>query len=188
MPNSPLSVVKNDTACVLTLTGLQAAVGYVGTPSIALGTAYAGTGSSFATSAGDGGTNPIAFYGNAKLSANTFVEGFTMTVLFSDTLLDTNAPETTATYATVTSSGGETQVVSPDYTLNFTSHILQADVNQEVQSSTGTIGFENGPSENPGEFYVINTDQTALGSTFAEIDAAYTAGSSVAVGATIPAV
>lgn len=80
--NDELSVRKDDTDCVLTLTSIITADGtYIGTPAIALDAtdAYSTSASTFALAGG-----PLAFYGNAKISSLTFAEDFTISILFSD--------------------------------------------------------------------------------------------------------
>jgi len=177
MPNPPLSVVMGDTACRLTLTELEADATYTGTPSIEMVTAYAGTASAFAA-----GASPVAFYGNAKLDALTYESGFTMSILFSDNLADAS-DSTSAQYAAVSSTVSETQVPAPDYDLSFGALTLQTNVGDVVQSASGTIAAD--ATDQTGEFYVIST--AALGSSFAEIDSAYKAGTPAALGASIDA-
>lgn len=172
MTNSAVTVVKDDTDCALTVTGLFADVSYTGTPSILLGTDYFATGSSFANLA-----NPVAFYANAKADQLDFDVNFAITILFSDNVNSTT-PAVTATYASVSSSANaETQVPAPNYTLSFTGLDVQTDVDNVVETATGDVAFV--PGTRLGEFYVVNTNQT-LGATFAIIDAAYAAGTAVA--------
>ena len=149
-----------------------------GPPSILLGTAYALTGSTFATSDGDGGANPVAFYANALLDEVDYDDAFTMTVLFSDNLASTT-PTTTATYATVSSNPAqEAQVPAPNYTVTFGGHDLQTDFNQLVQTRAASSTCGHG--SNDGEFYVISATPDARSDGSMSIDAAY-AGDCVAV-------
>ncbi|MDP9034557.1 MAG: hypothetical protein M3O50_07095 [Myxococcota bacterium] len=182
MDYTALTVVKNDTGCVLTLTQLVGASPYKGT-AIALGSSYAVSGSAFSTFLADGAVNPILFYTNAKLSSVLYAADFTLTILVSDNLADSSSP-TSATYATVTSSGnGASAVPAPNYTAAFGSLSITTDVNQAVQTATGTVALNAGSQA--GETYVVDANQS-LGSTFAAIDTAYGAGTPVAVAATIP--
>ncbi|MDP9036397.1 MAG: hypothetical protein M3O50_16475 [Myxococcota bacterium] len=77
MTNSTLRVVKNNTACVLSVTALMADQIYTGTPSIAMTTAYQGSASVFRAA------GAVAFYANALLSATTFASDFIVSVLVS---------------------------------------------------------------------------------------------------------
>jgi hypothetical protein len=180
MDNPALSVVMNNTACVLTLTELVGTDTYLATPDIALGASYAGSASTFAI---DG--EALAFYANAKLDSVAFASNFTLTIPFSDDPAAASG-STSATYATVSSTGNQAQEIpAPDYSVGFGSLVLLSDVNQVVTTASGTVSLSVGAQA--GEFYVITA--TSPGATFASIDAAYTAlvGSQTAVAATIPA-
>jgi hypothetical protein len=178
MPYAPVSVVKNDAACRLVVTALKADATYAGNPSITMVTSYAGTASSFAA-----GSDPIAFYGNAKLSALTYAAGFTMTILFSDNLADAT-DSTAASFASVSSTASESQVVAPDYTLDFGALALQTDALQVVQSASGSIAPS--ATNQTGERFVVSSNGS-LGSTFAAVDAEFLDGTPQALEATIPA-
>lgn len=178
MPHAPLSVVLNDAACRLVLTELDADATYSAAPSIEMLTDYAPIASSFAVGAG-----PLAFYGNAKLSALSYDSAFIMTILFSDNLADAS-DSTSAQYAAVSSSVSESQVPAPDYTLGFTSFAMQTDVADVVQTTSGDIDAT--ADAQTGELYVVSANQ-ALGSTFAAIDAEYALGTPAALGASIAA-
>ncbi len=81
MDYSALSVVKNDSGCVLTVTSVVASgVTYTATPTLALGTSYAATASAFRAPM----SAAVSFYGNAKLSATTFASDVTLSLLMSD--------------------------------------------------------------------------------------------------------
>jgi hypothetical protein len=169
MTNPALTVVKNDMACTLAITSIEADATYTGTPAVAIHTSYNGSASSFATTA----MGPISFYANAKADDLSFANTFSLTVLFSDNLSGASS-NTSATYASVAApANGTTQVVSPDYTVSFLSFGITTDINQKVQTATGSVTVNT--VSNLGEKYVINTNQT-LGATFAIIDAAYLAG------------
>jgi hypothetical protein len=176
-----LTVVKNDTNCQLTLTQLVGASPYAGT-AIALGASYAGTGSAFSTFLADGAVNPVLFYTNAKITPTGYATDFALSILVSDNLADSSGP-TSATYATVTSSGNTAAAVpAPNYTVGFGSLAITTDVNQAVQTATGTVALTAGSQA--GETYVVDTNQS-LGATFAAIDTAYGLGTPVAVATTI---
>jgi hypothetical protein len=181
MTSPALSVTKNDVACQLTVTALMADVIYESSPTIPLTTAYAGTASSFATRIANV-LQPVAFYANAKISATDFASDFIVTILYSDDVRSAS-PSTGATYQQFTGGTATTQVPAPDYTSGFSAMIIQVDVNATVSTATGSMDLIAG--SNPGEEYVIVAGSG--GSTFAEIDATYAAGTKVAVATSISA-
>ncbi|MDB5219517.1 MAG: hypothetical protein JWO86_7444 [Myxococcaceae bacterium] len=176
MPHPALTVVKDDVDCTLTLTSLEADATYDGDPSIAMTTSYATSGSAFSTGGGS-----IAFYANADLSSASFAGNFGMTILFSDDLADTS-PTVNATYATVTATASESQVVAPSYALDFGGLTLQTNVSHVVQSASGNVTTT--ATGQTGESYVIS-ENTSLGLDFADVDAEYALGEPAAVGSSI---
>ncbi len=172
MDNPALSVIQDNTACVLTLTSIVADQTYTAAPSIAMGTSYAGTASSFAPSGG----GSLAFYGNAELSSGSFGSNFVVTFVYSDNpSLATGA--LTAQYVSVTATSTATDINSPNYTLDLVSGALTVniDANYVVESVSGTVILDNGTITG-GAYFV---DQGVLGSspTFSQIDTAYSAAS-----------
>jgi Ice-binding-like len=79
LTNAPLTVVKDNTACVLTLTSLVADQTYTPVSSIDMSASYLDVASAF--EAGVGG--PVEFYANAKLDSASFAGDFVVTVLVS---------------------------------------------------------------------------------------------------------
>jgi hypothetical protein len=79
----PLSVLMNDSACVLTLTELRTSAGrMLASPAFDLTDSYEPIASGF-------GSMPLVFYANAKLSTEAFSDDFVITVLFSESTRDT---------------------------------------------------------------------------------------------------
>jgi hypothetical protein len=183
MDNPGLSVVTNDTGCVLTLTELVADATYVASPSIILDTSYAASASSFAP----GGASTVSFYGNAILSSKSFANSFTVGVAFSD---DPRAGSggVTGTYSGVSATSSVTSVSSPDYTLSLISGSLafQVDVNHLVTSSSGTADLTDGSAT--ASSYVIDVGTLPASPTFDDYDAAYVAGTPVMIGGANPSV
>lgn len=170
-----LSVIQRDTACTLALTeivttgdGKLAA----GTP-ITLGTSY-GTAQSFGS--------PIKYYANAILSSVAFTGNFTLTLLFSDDPR-VGTGSATATYAAVTATADSMTVPAPNYTIDLASVLITTDFNKVVQAVSGNVALTAGSAT--GETYVIVAG--AVGDTYAAINTAYLAGSTVATAATIAA-
>ncbi len=164
-----LSVVMNNTACVLTLTAIYADQKYTATPSLALTTSYQGSAASFAPSGG----GSVSFYANAYLGSASFGSTFTVTVLYSD---DPNAATgaLAAGYAAVSATSATTSGSSPNYTLDLTSGAFTAtvsDTTSSVQSVAGTANLVQGTIAGGG-YYV---DQATLPSnpSFAQLDTAY---------------
>lgn len=177
MDYSEVSVAMNDSACRLVLKSAVTNEGaggtaktYVATNPITIGLSY-GTASPFTN------TGTLAFYGNAKIA--TFYAADTLiTILFSDDpRADTGATDNSnASYVIETSTASESQVIAPDYTPDLGAVVLTTDFNNVVQSASGSIDMTS--YTHSGEMYVV-TDNS-LGSSFAEIDAAYEAGTPVA--------
>jgi hypothetical protein len=104
-----------------------------------------------------------------------------MTILFSDDLRSVS-PSMTATYASVSGGASESQVPSPEYSASFEGITLQTDIAGNVETATGSVAMS--ALGQTGESYVISHDQS-LGSTFADIDAAYSAGEAATLSETI---
>jgi hypothetical protein len=175
--NPLLSVVLNDTACVLTVTHLRTTGGILAAvPVIPLTTSYAGSASSFGS--------PIEFYANARLSSVAFAGDFVVTIPYSD---DSNlaSDDNTANYDVVESTATAESVPAPDYTIEASGLALLTDVNDVVVSASGSAALTDGPVPVLGQTYVI-LEATGL-ITYAAINTAYLAGTPVAVTATIPA-
>lgn len=168
MDHNALEVTMHDAACVLTLTALKGADTFLGDPAIAMGGTYKTGASAFAPSAA-----PLAFYGNAKLSAVTFNANFEIDILVSDNLSDTETGDAGAgqSFVMQTSTVSASAVIAPDYTLSFGALNITTDLAHVVQTATGddvtaTVG------SHAGEIYKVSTNQS-LGTSFAAIDAEY---------------
>ena len=174
MDNAALSVVTNNTACTLTVTTLVADQAYPAAPSIALGSAYANTASSMSV----GGY--LRLYGNAKISDPAFASNFVVSFLYSD---DPNAVTTgvTSGHSMVSSTSTATSVTSPSYTVDYATDYFTVltDAANIVTSTSGKLDLIDGATTGTG--YVINAGTLASSPTFAQIDAAYTAGTPVAI-------
>ena len=136
MDNPALTVVKNDTGCKLTLTGLYADQAYTAATPLLLSTSYAATPSSF-------GAGASLFMGNAKLDATTFAADFQISFVYSG---DPPVAASTVSggYATYTSSVATNLVTPPSYTLDVTGLHFQADVLQLVVGLSGQAVLNNG--------------------------------------------
>jgi hypothetical protein len=175
LDNPELSVVLNDDGCQLTLTELRTDLGlFAASPSMLLTAAYKASPSEF--------DDPVSFYANAKLSSVSFAADFTLSVLYSDD--PSNAlDDANAEFEVVESSVAPESVDSPNYTIDPDSLILLVDSDQVVESASGNVGLTAGMVT--GQTYVV-TESIGL-DTYAEIDAAYIAGTPAAIGANIPA-
>jgi hypothetical protein len=181
MTNAALTVTKDDPTCQLTVAALMASVIYEPNPRITMSTAYQATASTFASRIA-GVLQPVSFYANAKLSAIDFANDFTVTILYSDDPRNATA-STGATYQQFTGSATTTQVPAPDYTSGFGSLVVQADALDEVSTATGSMDLV--PGSHLGEGYVVVAG--TVGATFAAVDAAYAAGTKVAIATSIAA-
>jgi len=171
-----LSVVLNDTTCVLTLTELHTMGGgrIVAAPAITLTTSYQATPSSFLV--------PVEFYANARLSAVDFASDFVLNILYSD---DPRlaAADVVASFAVAESSVTAAAVPAPNYTLDVTGLSVLTDVNDIIQSVTGSIGLTAG-SVTGQRYVVLNGSGLIL---YEDVDAAYLAAASSALMGSIPA-
>jgi hypothetical protein len=175
LDNPQLSVILNDTACALTMTALHTTAGVIAAaPSIPLTASYSGVPSAF--------NSPIEFYADAKLSSLAFAANFDLTVLYSDDLRRTTASNIAA-LVVVTSAATSVSVPAPDYTLNVDGLALMTDVNDVVQSATGTADL-TAVSVAAQTYVVVNAAGLF---TYAAINTAYLAGSA-AFTANVPAV
>lgn len=178
MDNPALSVVQDNTTCVLTLTALvtneNTKTTYTASPAITLGAAFAGGGSAFDSGAG------TAFYGNAKMSPADFSSNFTVTILYSDNpSLATGA--ITGVYASVTAAAVTQSIDAPNYALDLDTGALTVIVNSSfvVQSLTGTATL-TASTVTGGSYYV---DQGTLPATptFAQLDTAFKSATTTAI-------
>lgn len=160
LANAPLSVVKGDAACSLTVTEVVADQTYGTSTPLGLSASYLASASSFTP----GGGGPASFFANAKLDAAGFASDFVISMLYSGDPSATDAGNVTATYATVSSSVTATLVPPPDYTISFTvgtPFTLQLDAAKNVTSVSGTATLQDGTSL--GTTYVV--DQGTLGAS-----------------------
>jgi hypothetical protein len=175
LTNPALTVVLNDTACVLTLTAVHTDAGVIAavTP-LVLTASYLATPSAFAS--------PIAFYANARLSAVTFAGDFVLNLLYSDDARLATA-DNTALFQVVQSTATALSVDAPTYTFDPAGLALLTDINQVVQSAVGTAALTAGSVL--GQTYVV-VNASGL-TTYAQLDTAYTGATSVPIATTIPA-
>ncbi|MDB4975423.1 MAG: hypothetical protein JWN48_3764 [Myxococcaceae bacterium] len=174
--NSPLAVIKGDTACTLAITSIRTTGNVDKLPNggtIALGTSY-GTARSFAS--------PVEFYANAMLSSASYSADFTLTLLFSSDASVSTATKATS-YGTVTATTvTATGVTAPAYTLDLSGITVTADINKLVTSVTGNVAVTGSATATN---YVVVTTNSAIADTYDAIDTAYNAGSSAAIATAI---
>ena len=158
-----LSVVNNDTDCVLTLTELVAENGLpvAGAPSIAMTDAFQVSPSSF--------QDAVLYFANAKLSSLTYQEDFTLSLIFSDH--EENVGSHGATLESSASTATAASIPAPNYTLDLTGITLQTDAGNVVLESSGTADLTLVADEADGYAVVEASGLT----TYAAIDAAYQA-------------
>jgi len=173
LDNAVLSVVLNNNACVLTLTGLRTTGGLLlAAPAIALTTSYKVAASAFEDE----------FFGNAKMDSVSFAGDFILTVLYSDDpSLATD--DNTASFAVAESSAAGDSVTVPDYTIDPDNLVIVTDNAQVVTGATGSVTLTAGLQV--GQTYVV-VDAAGL-NTYDELDDAYKLGIPAAIGASIPA-
>jgi hypothetical protein len=166
-----LSVRKNDADCVLTITSVVTVAGsFIGAPAIDLSTsnAYKASASAFALSA-----QPVAFYGNAKISALTFAADFTISLLVSDSPNASDAGNKGATFATQSGTLSASTVPASNYTISYASFGVSKDVNNVVQSVSGYAQLTAGAAT--GQDYAIYEGALTGASTVPEVETAWAA-------------
>ena len=139
-PNRPtgLSVSRGPNCCInirrvrgpKRLSGIIAA-----TPAILLTTSYQATPSAF--------VGTVDFYANAKLSAVTFAGNFVLTIPFSDDPKLATA-DNFARFSVVVATVTAAAVPAPDYTLDVNGLLVLTDIDDVVQSVSGTAGLTAG--------------------------------------------
>jgi len=175
LDNDELSVVLNDTGCVLTVTELRTTVGaLVAAPAFALTTSYKVSASEFGA--------PLEFYANAKLNSVSFASDFTLTILYSDDPA-LAVDDTAATFDEVQAVAAGQSLAAPDYAIDLSTLLYGTDAGDVVTSASGSVGLTAGMVA--GQTYVV-VDDSGL-DTHEELDAAFIAGVPAAIGATVPA-
>lgn len=173
LAHDPLSVVLDDTDCVLTMTEVQTTMG--GTieaiPAIALSTSFAASPSAFSM--------PVDFYANAAMDSVEFDSDFVITLVYSDDP-DLDVGNGDAEFEVVESSATASAVQSPGHAINTGPLVILVNSEQVVQSATGSVNLSLPMGATAGQTYVV-ADASGL-DTFAELDAAYEAGTPAAIG------
>ncbi len=161
-----LSVVKGNVGCDLTLTGLVAAGAlHDASPIIEMGASFQPISSSFAIA-----SEPLAFYANAHLGSLTFSADFLVHLLYSDDPHKGVGGMTARFEEGVTGAFEASSVAAPSYAINLAPLLIETNLEEVVQSATGTIDLIDG--EVLGQAWVI-VASLAPTATYAELDAAF---------------
>lgn len=186
--NTSLSVLKNNSACVLTLKTVRIgvdeenAVLYDTGSNIALGADYKMAGSAFEES----GTSAVKFYANARMEPDAgFANNFVLRFLFSNDPSAASASKN-ASFIIRTSSATTSAVSAPDYTASTAGLTLQTDADDIVESATGTVGLTD--VSVTGDHYVVSTTDLSSSPSYADIDAAYLAGTESSLSGSNPTI
>jgi hypothetical protein len=166
-----LSVRKNDSDCVLTFATIATAgATFLGAPVMALSAAdtFKGSSSAFAEAA-----TPLAFYGNAKISALSFATDFTITLLVSDTPAASDEGNKAATFATENGAVSASTLLASNYTIDFSSFNVSKDVGSVVQSVSGYAQLTAGSTT--GQDYAIYEGSLTGASLVDDVETAYAA-------------
>jgi hypothetical protein len=158
--SADLSVVKNNAACVLTITGLALAETYATNP-----LAYKLNGS--------GNTK---FLGNAVINDAAFSDEFEITVRVSDDSSWSDAGAKAADYATHSATLTAENVDAPSYTADFSTLTIQKDVDNVVPAD-GVTGFVT-LSGTTAQLYKIHEGSLDY-TSFSAVDTAFGAGSTL---------
>lgn len=168
----PLSIVKGDTACELTVTTVVADERLKADKSFVLGTSYAES----PTRVGSG---ERAFFVNAKISTSKASDSLVVTVLYSD---DPAAVSSAygASYATVAASGSLEKVAAPDYKVDLEGGLkILVDARTVVDSAVGSAVLVAG--EVAGSSFVVDGGKLPASPTLDMVDEVYRAGAPTAI-------
>lgn len=185
LDHDPLSVIKNDTACVLTLTELRAeSLLYVTASDIELGSTYVGSASEFKLSTAATGPDPVVFFANAKINPADFSADFALSFLYSD---DANAASgaNNASYDEWESSVSGDPVTAPNYTYDD-NLAIQADIDDVVTTALGSVDFTDGSVT--AERYFVDLGTLPGSPTYDDIKDVFDAGSNAAVSGANPSI
>lgn len=182
-----LSVVRDNTACTLSVTGILAGtvtapVSYAMASSFPLGSAFTASAAPFAL----GGVGATEFYSNFRVQPDlSFAADFTIEMVYSDDAAQVSASKA-ATFAVQSGSATASAVPAADYTLDLVGITIQVDANNIVQSASGNAQLTDGLVT--GDQYVVDMDTLPASPTFAELDAAYLAGTPQNLGGANPTI
>jgi hypothetical protein len=173
LDNAPLSVILDDTNCVLTLTELQTTLGgdIEAVPAIQLSADFRPSPSAFA--------DPVDFYANASMDSASFAGDFVITLLYSDDPAQVDG-DNTAAFEVIESSSSLSTVEAPGHAINTDGLDLLVNSGQVVQSASGNVAVTLPMDAIAGQTYVV-VDASGL-DTYEELDAAYNGGIPVAIG------
>lgn len=127
-----LSVVKDNSECVLTVTHVVADAAYALATPLVLSTSY----DALPTAVNTGGT---ALWVKAKLASASMSDSLFVTLLFSDSP-SALATSLSATYASVSAGGSTSEVLAPTYTVDLDTGALKVEVtaSKVVSSASGS--------------------------------------------------
>jgi hypothetical protein len=183
LDNSPLSVVKANSACVLTLTSvLIGSIKYEPASTVNLSDSYAGSAVAYTAE----GETSIAFYGNLKLSDATFTSSFSISLLYSDDPAAASAGSAQADYKYNSITSTQSSVVPSDYTVDGSSVGVLTDANKTISDVSGSIDLTDGAVT--GQNYVISSAALGTSPSFDVIDTAYLAGTPVTISGSNPSI
>lgn len=183
LENSALSVVKGNSACVLTLTSvLIGNTKYDPASPVDLTDSYSSSPVAYTAE----GELSIAFYGNLKLSDATYTNSFSISLLYSDdpTAASAGSPQAGYKYNSITST--QSNVIPSDYAVDGSSVDVLTDANKSISDVSGSIDLTDGTVT--GQNYVITSAALGTSPSFDTIDTAYLAGTPVTISGSNPSI
>ena len=183
LDNAQLSVVKGNSACVLTLTSVLIGSGrFVPASTVTLGGSYSNSAVAY-TAEGD---TAVAFFGNLRLSDATFTSSFSISLLYSDDSAAASAGSTQSTYKYNSLGSTQSSIAPSDYEVDGSTVAIQTDANKTISDVSGAVDLTDGLVT--GQEYVISSVVLGATPSFDEINAAYEAGTPVAISGANPSV
>jgi len=165
-----LSVRKNDSSCVLTITKLVTAEAeYSASAGIVLDQA-----DTFSTerSFKDAPESPIQFYASAKIDDLAFDDDFTISIQISADPSAADAGSQSASYATQSGSVVTSELAASDYTVSFADFSVQKDAAHKVVAVGGFAQLAQGTVT--GQHYQVVSGAYDGSSSIDAIEAAFT--------------
>jgi hypothetical protein len=168
--NSILSVVKDDTGCVLTLTEIHSDTGvFAAQPVIPMTGSYQAASSQFVLESD--AASPVSFYANALITPTGFDTDFAVDILYSTDPSSGGDAGVQAGYTVTSGSVSADAVPTPNDSVDVTGLSLETNAVNVVQSVSGSAAVTTGSI--PGQTYVIELGALPSSPAYADVDTAF---------------
>lgn len=171
-----VSVVKDNSECVLTVTHVVVDATYALATPLVLAASYDAVPAAVNT-----GGSPL--WVKAKLASASMSDSLFVTLLFSDSP-SVLTSSLSASYASVSASGSSSEVLAPTYTADLETGMLKVEVtaSKAVTSASGSARLV--PGAVTGSAYTVYAGALSSTPSFVEVDAAYHGGTPTSISGT----